>query len=444
MILLPRIVPVLSLSTVAKGASSFKRTAPDANNNNNIQHQHRNATTNNANNHPQLRVLAAKSINKAPSSLRYLRAWRLWSETVIKILRTELAENNLPTPIDRDALQELTVQLGLAAEGGSMPSFKDEGARAGYAVDYFCRAQMAADLLFSSREPDFLVEAIQDMFGGRTIGNTAASSRTAKSLSSDTNKICRMTSLGGGPGFDFVAAALIATFNSQQTSYHDERMSPPTTIHANVFDYETGWQPLVEAMATSIDTVLCTPPEGKTSQPWSQHTCQFGACDITVPLSDPANAQLSRDDHKVLRETDLWICAYCVAENASKLRQGDFVFFRELFENAKVGSLFLFTETTHRLWPELANVALNIHNDDDGTAAVEFHIAFPRRSGGKGKLGPQMVVQKRFVRAGSTVRRTLGEKELAQCKIFERDNTMQERKIQNGKRRIIRKAPGAK
>lgn len=41
---------------------------------------------------------------------------------------------------------------------------------------------------------------------------------------------------------------------------------------------------------------------------------------------------------RVVLETDLWVCSYCVAENALRLRDSDFAFFRELFAEAQGGS----------------------------------------------------------------------------------------------------------
>lgn len=425
---------------------------------------------NNVNNVPHLQSLAAASAMKKRGSLRYNRAWRFWSDAAMDLLQAELREN-LPTPVDRTALRALSVQLGIAAEGGSMPSFEDKGARAGYAVDYLpSRTQMAADLLFISEEPTFLVETIHDMFGGGTLPSASASLSIASKdreratqpvECSEKGKICRMTSLGGGPGFDFVAAALISTYCFQQQQQQRQSnlssqtgTTTPTAIHATVLDYEIGWRPLVQAMEKSITSVLDPTRYGALSTagpvPTSSpplHTCTFGGCDITLPMSDPVNAQCA----KVMAYTDLWICSYCVAENAIKLRQSDFVFFRNLFANVNEGALLLFTETTHRLWPELANVAImvsttaDVGSNDTVTTALQssgFDIAFPRRNGGKGKLGPQMILRKRGFANTSTP--MMGEKELEQCKVFERDNIMQERRLQSGVRRQGRKVRGAK
>jgi hypothetical protein len=114
-----------------------------------------------------------------------------------------------------------------------------------------------------------------------------------------------------------------------------------------------------------------------------------------------------------------------------KLRQGfplPFVFFRDVFSQAKENSIFVFTETTHRLWPELVDVALE---------TAGFDVAFPRRNG-RGKSGRQLILRKR---AGAT---TLSAEAMEQREAFERDSAAHKRKIQVGFRRERRKIPGAK
>lgn len=44
-------------------------------------------------------------------------------------------------------------------------------------------------------------------------------------------------------------------------------------------------------------------------------------------------------------------------ENRLALRASEYVFFRDLFTQAAVGTVFVFTETTHRQWPDILRVA---------------------------------------------------------------------------------------
>ena len=54
---------------------------------------------------------------------------------------------------------------------------------------------------------------------------------------------------------------------------------------------------------------------------------------------------------------DLVICQFVLNENARALRASKFVFLREMFTVAAVGTAFLFMDVTHRMWPEVAEVA---------------------------------------------------------------------------------------
>ena len=217
----------------------------------------------------ELRTLAFASRRKMKGSMSSFQAWRHWSKLTIQQIRSDL-EQSLATRVDTQALEDLSFSLGVAADVGAMPSFANEGARAGYAVHYFCRAQLMADLMLFSSESHFLQETVDNLFG--------------------SNKTCRISSLGGGPGFDFVAAALLASYQSQQ---QQQQGTPPTTLQATIFDYQEGWSPLVEKMSESVHTVL-----------GGSHSCDFERCDITVPLLDPVNAacrqDITRNGHLVL------------------------------------------------------------------------------------------------------------------------------------------------
>ena len=53
----------------------------------------------------------------------------------------------------------------------------------------------------------------------------------------------------------------------------------------------------------------------------------------------------------------LVVASYVVAENAVRLRAGGFVFFRDAARISPAGSLFVLTETSHHMWPELLRAA---------------------------------------------------------------------------------------
>ena len=60
------------------------------------------------------------------------------------------------------------------------------------------------------------------------------------------------------------------------------------------------------------------------------------------------------------------------------LRAQGWVFFRDAFAKAKPGALFLFTETTHRLWPELIAIACDVF---EGPVPVSIPTDLPGQCG---------------------------------------------------------------
>jgi hypothetical protein len=93
-------------------------------------------------------------------------------------------------------------------------------------------------------------------------------------------------------------------------------------------------------------------------------------------------------------DTQLFICQYCVAENAVKLRQSNFIFFQQLFQTAEENSLFVFTETTHRLWPDFLDLIRQSSLDYDDVNTVDYNIHFPIHRGRGGSSGWQMFLHK--------------------------------------------------
>jgi len=396
---------------------------------------------------------------KQRGSESYRRSYNKWSSTALDNIRHALAASSLPTKPDADATAQLGFELGVAADYGAMPSFADGGARAGYALDYFCRVTLLGDVLFGERmmrwrrqdgeQQQALSSSAQSSYLGDTINDL---------LCSPNQEVCRIGSLGGGPGFDHVAAVVLATHTSLEREVQqcidakaassldlgdDEeddslprievedvlthlstrtRPSIPR-IETTVYEYEAGWDDIIPHMDRSTQSVLDL---------GTRHSCSFAGCDITVPLSHSANTECMKN----AQTTDLWICSYCVAEKAIRLRAKDYVFFVELFDAAKEGAVFIFTETTHRLWPELIVVATKTSGSIERIASG-FDVTFPRIQRGRGKAGFQLALRKR---AGAT----LGEDVQTTCERFRRDNAMHEIKMSGGYKRQKRKIPGAK
>ena len=396
---------------------------------------------------------------KQRGSESYRRSYNKWSSTALEHIQAHLG-TNLPVAPDADATAQLGFELGVAADYGQMPSFGDSGARAGYALDYFCRVKLLGDVLFGERmnawrheqqQQDQSSSSSQPSYLGNTITDLLCNPKN--------REVCRIGSLGGGPGFDHVAATVLATHaalerevqycidTNAEASFPDDaeesdslprlavedilshmssRTTPPMPrIETTVYEYEAGWDDIIPYMEQSTQSVL--------DLGQARHRCRFAGCDITLPLTHGANAQC----YQQAQSTDLWICSYCVAENAIRLRANEYVFFVELFEAAQEGAVFVFTETTHRLWPEIIDVATKANSETGREAAEGFDVAFPRIQRGRGKAGFQLALRKA---SGAT----LGEDVQATCERFRRDNAMHELKISGGYKRQKRKIRGAK
>lgn len=320
----------------------------------------------------QVLELARRNEGRIRGSNKCKSAWRQWMEQATATIRQDLS-NNLPYPVEPEELAQLSFALGVAADKGYMPkSFANPGARAGYALDYFCRARLLAGFLMDTDNPSLPSfwdsEASPSSYCPRKNDAisffTGNADRNSKSRNDTSTKTVFMTSIGGGPGFDFVAAVMVATFAAA-----GETTNLPA-FRATILDYEEGWGDLVVAMGESTTRVL------QSNKKWGLEW--GGKCDITLPLKHSDNAAC----RQALSNTDLWTCQYCVAENAQKLRASNYIFFRDLFDNMTVGSIVIVTETTPRLWPEFYDM-------------IQEHCPF-MEVGFPNQRGPQLLLRKRF------------------------------------------------
>ena len=285
----------------------------------------------------ELQHLTKTITRKVPGSLQYQKTWITWSTLAIEHIRYDFSRR-LPHPADRTATRALEHELALVGDTGVVqPSlFGDPGSRSGYALDFFGRVRRLADtVLFVRQQQDdeVVVKLIQDAL--LQLLSTSEDRRGGV----DGSYECRVASIGGGPGYDYVGLCLVATFLSFSTG---QRGFP---IQVTVFDNEVGWSDLVECMEQSTNRIM--------RQLHSEgNSCSFGGgCDITKGMDDSVNHRF-RD---VIAVSKIIICQYCIAENAVALRESAFIFFRELFARANEGTIFVFTETTHRLWPDLVD-----------------------------------------------------------------------------------------
>ena len=119
-----------------------------------------------------------------------------------------------------------------------------------------------------------------------------------------------------------------------------------------------------------------------------------------------------------------------MAENANRLRDSDFCFFTDLFEEAANDTIFIFTEVTPRVWPDIVDMIQQSYGDKQ----QGFQVDFLRGMRGNGQ---QMIIQKR---EGAVI----CPEDLAVCDIFRELQQAHQRKIDNGFRRQPKKVPGLK
>lgn len=336
----------------------------------------------------ELKEIASSYSQRQPGSSSYLKGWQHWKMLAIESIRYDLS-CNLPCPADKTKFENLFFRLGVAADLGEMPSFSDPGARSGYVLEFFCRARNLAELYIDALNPSIDIPQ-----------NCVESMKASPMLAGNSHNISayEMVSLGGGPGFDFVGSAMAASF---ATATFGE-ISESRAIQATVFDYEEGWGDLVEAMDISTRRVL---QHSKLSCRWG------GGCDITKSLDDRSNAGCL----EAATSTDLWICQYCVAENAIRLRESKYIFFRELFRYAKEGSVFVLTETHPRVWPEF----YELMKEHCPYMEIGFH-----------KNGRQMLVRKSLDSGQKTP--LISKTDLKLVNKFESIGKFHERKLNSG------------
>jgi len=194
--------------------------------------------------------------------------------------------------------------------------FAVPGARSGYVVDRLrSRAGYLADLLLMD-------------------------SLTHVRLLLTRSTSFRLVNVGGGPGFDAVGLQLLADFLGAGVHFQHE-----------VLDIEQGWNDVVQ----HIGTILAGTSQG------ARTTLTFRNCDMihARPLCHMPEA------------VDMFIFAYVCVENAQALRSSDFDCLRLLFSSAKLHCVFLFLDSTDRLWPDILRVARSVGTYE----AVFVHVA---------------------------------------------------------------------
>ena len=347
--------------------------------------------------------LAAKATLKVPGSTSHRKLFRHYLNCFVDDIQESLHRDiNFTSHVNADATRGLESALGsIGANQGIMPDFSNKDALRGYALQHFGRARMLGDLMTRPDKPEWLGSRVAELF-------TGSSGSDEQQMGRDDLPPINMVSLGGGPGYDFVAAAALSEFRRGRD------------VRCKVFEYEKAWESIVASIERATQNLYA---ETK------RHTCGFGRCDITLPISDVTNVDLARKVD-IATEDTLYSCCYCINENAVALRQRNWVFFQDLFHNAIVGNLFLILDTSHRLWPDLATIA-----KDAGMYYSTPHVRY-------GKAGYHFVAYKGEKRPDALYYNTAISEDLLQR--FKFDNEAHMGRLGRGWKRHERKIRGAK
>mmetsp|Transcript_72007 Transcript_72007/g.204367 ORF Transcript_72007/g.204367 Transcript_72007/m.204367 type:complete len:316 (-) Transcript_72007:112-1059(-) len=310
-----------------------------------------------------------------------------------------------------------------------MPSFESGSERAKYTIRHLpTRAAKVADILYL-QQTDFVQAAVKRVLRpGCELG--AAGAAGAAEDDAEGERRCNVMSLGGGPGFDFLSMALLSDYVGG------------VGVDALVLDYEAGWEECVESVAEALGAngfgVYSAEDSGGGGQR-RRHRCTFGECDITQALDHPSNVAVQ----KYMAASTVFVAAYVVEENRLALRRNGYIFFRNIMQVAQPGSLFVFTETTHRQWPDIVQTAMESCGDECAVerAGVEraWDFVFPRV---QGKRGNQLVMVKNApVRPASSYdfcstsaplledETWISEREREQLVLFKRDDEMHQARV---------------
>jgi len=357
-------------------------------------------------------------------SLSFLPSDALEDASICNLDTPELSGFSRLAPVDRLATKNLFDALGTSADEGFMPKFDNAGARSGYLLEKFTAR--------SSRAADFLVA--MDSMSVQSSGETKALLQGVVGDILLAPSRIRVLSLGGGPGMDAMAVSLLA--NYQRLGGREGGLG----IDAMILDYEAQWHDCVKVVGDAIHTANAArqvaPSEERVQQ---DIDVQFGLCDITVSLDDSINSKAK----SFLKSTKplIVICSYVIAENAIALREGNYHFFVDLANEVPVGSVLLFTETTHRIWPDLLRASFR-GVDKDKNRLQDFDVFIPTIAGKHGvAIGLRKVLRSHQVQPQPLTgdltawleSRVGDEANVKYLRDFERDNEFHEKRLMRQK-----------
>ena len=208
--------------------------------------------------------------------------------------------------IDTEAAGKLLQDLHQVTASGLMPSFMDDGARSGYIQSRFIkRASYAGTCL--------LVPGMEGMLKQLFDRETLA-----------------VAAIGGAAGSEVAGFLALREF-----------VAAKTHLTLSVYDFEVGWQRAVSVLAgifkLQVDSV----------------ETHFAQCDLLSSLDQPVNSPLA----KTCAGVGLFFFSYVCIENAKGLQDGEYQLLRQLFSRVDIGTVFIFMDSSFKLWDEIQAVA---------------------------------------------------------------------------------------
>lgn len=204
-----------------------------------------------------------------------------------------------------------------------MPSFEVPGARVGYIAKRFTpRASYIGHLLLS----DSMKE------------------KTSFILSRDN---IRVASIGGAAGSDFVGLlSWLAFLRTKEDSESNFEGLP--VINCTVYEYERGWKESVDLLAEVINS------RHSNNAPESKHNLEFKYANVLEEVEEASpNAELFAEASTY----DLFFFFYVLVENSKGMSATSFAFLRNLFGLARPGAIFIFMDSSFKLWPSISAIA---------------------------------------------------------------------------------------
>jgi len=212
---------------------------------------------------------------------------------------------------DPSATRELLHELELVTANGVMPDFGHEGARTGYVQKRFLKrsSYIGSCFLTPGMRP-----WLDKLFAPAELN---------------------VASIGGAAGSDILGLLALR-----------EYVGASTVLRGTVFEYENGWADGCHALTNVLQ-------EEGYIKAGSCFPVEFSHCDVVAPLEAETNRMLAEATPKF----DLFFFMYVLVENAQGLQSSRFAHLASTFRLAKAGAIFVFMDSSFKLWEDIRLLA---------------------------------------------------------------------------------------